>query len=408
MLHRQLLKTMSQRLMIAVQKAKALPSAAASTSTSASTSDRVSALVSASACFLATTLVNASPFINVSPHPDLAALRPVISAEQPPSAQISQPPELLLSFVPPLAPADAAAAPIVYADVWERMRAGFGVRDLQTKEVNEAQNWYARRPELVANILQRSRYYLYHIVDEVEKRGMPTEIALLPFVESGFNPRAFSSAQALGLWQFIPETGSKYNLDQNPLYDARRDIIASTTAALDYLQFLHGMFGDWQLALAAYNWGEKSLGLAIERNRARGLATDFASLALPAETRNYLPKLLAVKQLVIAPARFGVTLPRVDNEPYFVMVAIPAGVDLKQAAHLADMESGEFEILNAAYAQPHQNASPMRAVIRVDKFTGFLERVRDFIQKNEFLHASQPAKRPKPPTSAAASCCKRR
>jgi membrane-bound lytic murein transglycosylase D len=161
------------------------------------------------------------------------------------------------------------------------MRAGFGIADLRIKEVAEAQDWYAKRPELVTNILQRSRYYLYYIVDEIEKRGMPTELALLPFVESGFNPRALSSAQAMGLWQFIPETGTKYRLDQNNIYDARRDIIASTTAALDYLQFLHGLFGDWQLALAAYNWGERSVGQAIERNRARGLGTDFASLTMP-------------------------------------------------------------------------------------------------------------------------------
>ena len=433
MLRKLLLKAMSKRRMVVVQKAKALSSVKASkfqkatalllvnASTfvralpigRASTFGTLSTFVAALAFVLASPFVAASPFVNVSLHPDLAALRPVVSPEPQPAAHISQPPELVLSFVPPPAPAGANGKQIVYTDVWERIRAGFGVKDLQIKEMSEAQTWYARHPELVANILQRSRYYLFHIVDEVEKRGMPTEIALLPFIESGFDPRAFSSSQALGLWQFIPETGTKYNLDQNPMYDARRDIIASTTAALDYLQFLHDMFGDWQIALAAYNWGEKSIGLAIERNRARGLATDFASLSLPAETRNYLPKLLAVKQLVMAPQRFGVTLPRVDNEPYFVMVAMPDGVDLKQAARLADMENGEFELLNAAYiqphpyTQPHPNALPMRAVIRVDKFTGFLDRVREFIQKKEFLHASQPAKRPKSP-SAAASCCKRR
>ncbi len=328
-------------------------------------------------------------------------------AIQPP--QLNAPPELVLAFVaPPPAPVPVTTERRSYADVWERIRAGFGVDDLRIKEVIEAQDWYAKRPELVTNILRRSRYYLFHIVDEIEKRGMPTEIALLPFVESGFNPRAFSSAQALGLWQFIPETGTKYNLDQNHVYDARRDIIASTTAALDYLQFLHGLFGDWQLALAAYNWGEKSVALAIERNRARGLATDFASLTLPRETRNYLPKLLAVKRLVMLPSSFGVTLPRIDNEPYFVAVAMPLGVDLKEAARLADMETAEFEILNAAYAQPHQHASPMRAIIRADKITAFFERILDFIQKAEFRRASQAASAAKRGKTAATACCQRR
>ena len=364
-------------------------------------------LIAAALVAAASPFVNAASFVNVSPHPDLAALRPVASAEPLFSPRVDTPPELVLSFVPPPAPAPVpiAAAPIVYTDIWERIRAGFGVNDLQLKEVSEAQDWYAKRPELVSNILQRSRYYLYHIVDEVEKRGMPTEIALLPFVESGFNPRALSSAQALGLWQFIPETGTKYKLDQNHVYDARRDIIASTTAALDYLQFLHGLFGDWQLALAAYNWGEKAITLAIERNHARGVSTDFANLILPRETRNYVPRLLAVKQLVISPTRFGVTLPRIDNDPYFVAVAMPPGVDLKEAARLADMDAAEFEILNAAYLQPHQHSSPMRAMIRVDKITGFFERAREFIQKTEFRRASQAVKRG---NSATTACCQRR
>jgi membrane-bound lytic murein transglycosylase D len=356
---------------------------------------------------------HASPFINATPHPELTALRPVISAVPEASSTVVSPassalPELVLSFVPPPAPVAPAPGPRVYADIWERMRAGFAIDDLRIKEVAEAQDWYAKRPELVTNILQRSRYYLYYIVDEIEKRGMPTELALLPFVESGFNPRALSSAQAMGLWQFIPETGTKYRLDQNNVYDARRDIIASTTAALDYLQFLHGLFGDWQLALAAYNWGERAVGQAVERNRARGLPTDFASLTLPAETRNYVPKLLAVKRLVLSPSSFGVALPRVDNDPYFVAVAMPPGVDLKEAARLADMEHAEFDTLNAAYVLPHQHPTPMRAVIRVDKISGFFERVREFIQRAEARRANQAASVAKRGKPAAAACCQRR
>jgi len=359
--------------------------------------------------------VHASPFVNEVPHPELAALRPTADSVANSVAATNVPkerelPELALTFkvsTPESSKVVAERNP--YLDIWERIRSGFRVGELSIKEAEEARIWYARRPELVTNILTRSRYYLFHIVDEVEKRGMPMETALLPFVESGFNPRAISSAQALGLWQFIPETGFRYNLDQSSVYDARRDIIASTSAALDYLQFLYGMFGDWQLAFAAYNWGEKSVGAAIERNRAKGLPTDFASLTLPKETRNYLPKLLAVKRIIMSPASFGVALPKIENEPFFAAVAMPRGVDLKDAASLAGMEPAEFEVLNAAYALPHQHAAPMRAIIRTDKIAGFFERVRDFFQKMEFRRTSRstiPKNSAQNPASKA--CCQRR
>ena len=163
-------------------------------------------------------------------------------------------------------------------DLWDRIRNGFAMPNLGTPLVLDRQIWYASRPTYIQRMVERSRLYLYHIVAELEKRGMPTELALLPMVESAFNPMALSSARASGLWQFIPSTGKNYNLKQNWWYDARRDIVASTTAALDYLQMLYDMHGDWHLALASYNWGENAVARAIERNRARGLPTDYASL----------------------------------------------------------------------------------------------------------------------------------
>ena len=154
---------------------------------------------------------------------------------------------------------------------------------------------------------------------------MPTELALLPFVESAFNPQAVSSARAAGMWQFMPATGSDYDLKRNAFRDDRRDVLASTRAALDYLQRLYGMFGDWQLALASYNWGEGSVGRAIAKNERLALPTGYQDLSMPNETRLYVPKLQAIKNIVRDPAAFGVTLPVIDNHPYFQRVEITRG-----------------------------------------------------------------------------------
>jgi membrane-bound lytic murein transglycosylase D len=236
-------------------------------------------------------------------------------------------------------------------DLWERLRNGFAMPNLSTPLVLDRQIWYASRPSGIQRMVERSRLYLYHIVGELEKRGMPTELALLPMVESAFNPMALSSARASGLWQFIPSTGKSYNLKQNWWYDARRDIVASTTAALDYLQFLYDMHGDWHLALASYNWGENAVARAIERNRARGLPTDYASLTMPQETRYYVPKLQALKNIFAHPESFRINLDPIPNEPYFVTV--PArNIDIRLAARLADMPVEELLALNPAHNRP--------------------------------------------------------
>jgi membrane-bound lytic murein transglycosylase D len=237
-------------------------------------------------------------------------------------------------------------------DLWQRIRTGFAMPDLTGKTVVQRQAWYAQRPEQIRIIVERSRRYLFHIVEELERRGMPTELALLPMVESAFNPMAYSRAHASGLWQFIPSTGRNYNLEQNWWYDARRDVLASTDAALDYLQSLHAQFGDWHLALAAYNMGENGLARAIERNRARRKPTDYASLTMPRETRAYVPSLQAFKNIVANPGAAGVELDPIPNAPYFVTVTLTRDMDLKVAAQLAEMPVEELVALNPAHNRP--------------------------------------------------------
>ncbi|PUA20024.1 transglycosylase SLT domain-containing protein [Glaciimonas sp. PCH181] len=239
-------------------------------------------------------------------------------------------------------------------DVWTRIRRGFSIPDLDNAQVVSQTEFYSSRPDYFERTTLRASPYLFHVVQELEKRGMPTELALLPFIESSFNPQAFSSAKAVGLWQFMPATGRDFNLKQNMFKDERRDVLASTDAALTYLQTLYAMFGDWQLALAAYNWGQGSVQKAIDRNQAAGLPTDFASLAplMPAETRNYVPKLQAVKNIIAAPEAYNIALPKIDNEPYFVTIGKTRDIDVKVAAQLAELSLDDFRALNPQFNRP--------------------------------------------------------
>jgi membrane-bound lytic murein transglycosylase D len=192
---------------------------------------------------------------------------------------------------------------------------------------------------------------------------MPMEVALLPMIESAYNPVAYSRSHASGIWQFIPSTGKDYGLRQNWWYDGRRDVIAATGAALDYLDKLHGMFGDWNLALASYNWGEGAVGRAMERNRVKGLPTDYESLTMPAETRSYIPKLIAVKNIISNPARYGLRIADVPNEPYFETVTVKQHIDLKVAAKFADMSVEEFKFLNPGHSKPVIKAGEAERII---------------------------------------------
>jgi membrane-bound lytic murein transglycosylase D len=259
--------------------------------------------------------------------------------------------------------------------LWTRVRSGFGVPDLQSPLVDRHEAFYANRPQYLQRIVERGKRYLHFIVEEVEKRGMPLEIALLPMIESAYNPKAYSKAHASGMWQFIPSTGKNYGLEQNWWYDGRRDVLAATRAALDYLQKLHADFGDWQLALAAYNWGEGAVARAIERNQRRGLPTDYSNLSMPAETRNYLPKLQAVKNIVSEPERFGMALDEVPNEPYFIRVAAPGHIDFKRAAQLAEVPLEELHSLNPGHNRP-VIATDQVLLIPADKADVFEQNLR--------------------------------
>jgi membrane-bound lytic murein transglycosylase D len=239
-------------------------------------------------------------------------------------------------------------------DLWARIRSGYAIPDVDNALVAKHVQWYASRPDYLTRTSGRASLYLYHVVQELEKRGMPTELALLPVIESAFNPQALSTADAAGIWQFVPGTGRDFNLKQNMFKDERRGVLASTDAALTYLQRLYTMFGDWQLALAAYNWGEGNVQKAIQKNRAAGKPTDFESLAelMPAETRNYVPKLQAVKNIVANPGQYGVNLPLIDNQPYFTTIDKTSDIDLAVAAQLAEMSVDEFKALNPQFKKP--------------------------------------------------------
>ncbi|MBI4205693.1 MAG: transglycosylase SLT domain-containing protein [Betaproteobacteria bacterium] len=235
--------------------------------------------------------------------------------------------------------------------------------NLDNPLVRDWEQWYSSRPDYVARMIERSSRVLFHVVEEVERRQMPAEVALLPMIESAYNPQAYSRAHASGMWQFIPSTGKLYGLQQNWWYDGRRDIVAATNAALDYLEKLHGMFGDWELALASYNWGEGAVGRAVARNQARGLPADYESLTMPNETRNYLPKLQAVKNIISDPARFGLALADIPNESYFATLTTPRHIDVELAARFAEISIEEFRFLNPAHNKPVINAHAAETIV---------------------------------------------
>jgi len=237
-------------------------------------------------------------------------------------------------------------------DLWERVRSGFDMPELDNDLVRKWEQWYARDPAYVRRMTERGGRYLFHIMQEVQSRGLPAELALLPFIESAFNPQAQSHARAMGMWQFMPATGQDFALRQNLFRDDRRDVLASTRAALDYLERLHGLFNDWHLALAAYNWGQGNVARALERNRRAGLPLTYEALRMPQETREYVPKLQAVKNIVQRPEAFALRLPLLENHPFFLSVSIERDIDVALAAALAGLSLGHFEQLNPQMNKP--------------------------------------------------------
>jgi membrane-bound lytic murein transglycosylase D len=296
---------------------------------------------------------------------------------------------LALGLAPALAPAappatapEAAALPDPFEDpddlpmpdpdLWQRIRVGFLLDPLDSPLVHEHEAWYTSRPEYIKRFVDRGSRYLHYIVEQVEKRNMPMEVALLPVIESAFTPKAYSRAKASGLWQFIPSTGKNYGLTQDWWRDNRNDVVAATDAALSYLQKLYDMFGSWELALAAYNCGEGCVSRAISWNQKRGLPTDFLHLSrLPPETRNYVPKLIAVKNIVLSPGTYGLEIESIPDQPYFTTVQAPPRIDVKVAAQLAGMSVEDFVALNPAHNKPVAVASTGTLVVPLDKAEAF-------------------------------------
>ncbi|QVM89720.1 transglycosylase SLT domain-containing protein [Pseudomonas entomophila] len=278
-------------------------------------------------------------------------------------------------------------------DVWERMRQGFALQDGidVNPRIEQQRLWFASNPSFLENAGERGSLYLHYIVERLEERDMPLELALLPAIESAYNPMAYSRAHAAGMWQFIPSTGRHFNLRQTNFYDGRRDITASTNAALDYLNRLHDMFnGDWLLALAAYNAGEGTVSRAIERNERLGLPTDYWNLPLPQETRDYVPKLLALSQVVSTPDAYGVNLNPIANEPYFEAVAINDRLDLSRVAAFADIDEDELIQLNPAFKKRMTVDGPQQLLVPTAKAQLLTDRMSNL--KPEELVSLQPNK----------------
>jgi membrane-bound lytic murein transglycosylase D len=277
-------------------------------------------------------------------------------------------------------------------DLWGRNRAGFAMPELDTPLVAQKEKYYLDRPDYLQRMFDRGARYLYYIVEEIEKRGMPTELALLPFVESAMNPVALSSAKAAGLWQFIPSTGKAYDLSQNWWVDNRRDVVQSTRAALDYLQTIYEMHGnDWFLALASYNWGEGAVGRAIKKNKARGKPADYLHLKMPTETRHYVPKLIALKHIVMQADELGLTLPALPDKAYFVTVEKTRPIDLKLAAEFAEMSVADFVALNPAHNRPVIAASKNNVLkIPADKIDAFTAAIARHEMEDKVFASWQP------------------
>ena len=260
------------------------------------------------------------------------------------------------------------------SDIWQRIRGGFEMTSEQPLNVSTQKqlNRLLKNREYLDIVTERARPYLHYIVSELEKRNMPMEIALLPVVESGFKPHVYSNSGAAGLWQFMPATGKMFGLEQNVWYDGRRNIVASTDAALDYLQKLYGYFEDWQLALAAYNAGEGRVGRAIEKNKKAGKPTDFWSLELPAETTAYVPKLLAISHLVLQANHYGLTIRPIENKPVFTVVNVGSQIDLALAAKLAGITTDELYQFNPGFNyRATQPKGPHELVIPVENSEKF-------------------------------------
>jgi membrane-bound lytic murein transglycosylase D len=334
--------------------ASGAPSAAPTPDAAASTP--LSGAAPAPAASAAPAAMDAVPALPQAASPAASAAS---SSESRPAGQPANPTAPANGDAPPIVGTEVAPpvetvldAPTLREDLWGRVRRGYAIPELSNDLVRKWEQYYTTRPDYLSRMFDRGGRYLYHIVEEVSKRGMPTELALLPFVESAFNPHAQSSARASGIWQFMPATGRHFALRQNLFRDDRRSVLDSTRAALDYLEQLHRMFGDWKLALAAYNWGQGNVSRALSANRAAGRGQAYTELSMPDETRNYVPKLQAIANIVGRPESFGVDIPALQNHPYFLTVRVDRDIDVALAARLAGLSLEEFQALNPQMNKP--------------------------------------------------------
>ncbi|HEV2270365.1 MAG TPA: LysM peptidoglycan-binding domain-containing protein [Steroidobacteraceae bacterium] len=313
------------------------------------------------------------------------ATRQQVRPQQPAQALVPPPPAAAATAEapppPPPAPApqEAAPTPAQYVDLFARIRGGFVFQDPDEAAIDQQLDWYASNPDYLQRAFGRADMYLYYIVTQLEARHMPAELALLPVIESAFEPYAYSRARAAGLWQFIPGTGSRFGLKQDWWYDGRRDVVASTNAALDYLQALHNEFnGDWLLAIAAYNCGEIAVEHAVQVNQAEGRPIDFWHLRLPRETEAYVPKLLAMKRLVEDPAKYGLVFTAIPNQPYFARVNLEGQINMQVAAQIAGITADEvFELNPAFHRWITDPTGPFYLLMPVDAAPVFEQNVAD-------------------------------
>jgi membrane-bound lytic murein transglycosylase D len=302
--------------------------------------------------------------------PTSSAAEPHSPVGVPRSAQVKKTP---LKLPPPKTPAPPAPAETeaeaAIADLLARMRSGFAMPQAEHTAIQSQAAWFANNPDHLGRVLERARPYLSHVTDQIENRGLPAELALLPMIESAYDPFAYSRSSAAGLWQIIPGTGKRFGLKQTWWYDGRRDVVESTRAALDYLEYLNQMFeGDWLLTVAAYNSGEGTVGRAIQSNSAAGRPTDFWHLDLPAETRAYVPRLLGLAAVLAEPEKHSLSLPEIPDVPVFATVEFDSQIELALAASLAGVELTELQSLNPGFNQwatdpdgPHRLQLPVAA-----------------------------------------------
>jgi membrane-bound lytic murein transglycosylase D len=318
--------------------------------------------------------------------------RPANAAAEIPADLSAAEPVQVTEVDPATAPDSSTVAgltPEQYPDVFDRIRAGFKLEDVESRQIDQQLAWFANNPQYLERVFGRASLYMHHIVKEIEARGMPMELALLPVIESAFEPYARSWATANGLWQFMPGTGERFGLKQDWWYDGRRDVLESTRAALDYLQYRHDeFFNDWLLAVAAYNCGEFRVQREVKKNRALGKPVDFFSLTLPSETRAYVPKLMAMRRLVANPEDYGLAFSPIPNEPYFVKVETGGQLDLTLAAELAGITLDEVYELNPGFHRwATDPAGPHFLLLPRDSADGF-KRSLDLLSPDERVRVS--------------------